>query len=39
VVSECLDRLEKGGPPPMSARDCARAIQLTDDAYRLAGEK
>jgi predicted dehydrogenase len=39
VVIECVERLGRGEPPPMSAQDCARAIQLTDDAYRLAGEK
>lgn len=38
VVVECLDALERGDPPPASARDCARAVQLTFDAYTLAGE-
>jgi len=26
-----------GRPPPVTARDCARAVQLIHDAYRLAG--
>jgi predicted dehydrogenase len=38
VVIECLNRLERGEGPPMTARDCARAVDLTYDAYRLAGE-
>jgi len=38
VVRECLDRLARGEPPPATARDCARAVALIFDAYRLAGE-
>lgn len=37
VVRECLDRLERGAPPPMSAADCAHAVSLIHDAYRIAG--
>jgi len=39
VVNECLDRVSRGEPPPMTARDCARAVSLIFDAYRMAGEK
>jgi predicted dehydrogenase len=38
VVRECLDRLARGEPPPVTPRDCARAVELIFDAYRLAGE-
>ena len=38
VVKDCLDRIGRGEPPPASARDCARAVSLTFDAYRSAGE-
>jgi predicted dehydrogenase len=38
VVHDCLDRIGRGEPPPASARDCARAVSLTFDAYRMAGE-
>ena len=38
VVSECLDRVGRGDPPPATARDCARAVSLIFDAYRMAGE-
>jgi predicted dehydrogenase len=38
VVADCLDRIGRGEPPPASARDCARAVSLTFDAYRVAGE-
>lgn len=38
VVKDCLDRIGRGEPPPASARDCARAVSLTFDAYRAAGE-
>jgi predicted dehydrogenase len=37
VLSECLDRLERGQPPPITADDCAKAVTLIHDAYRLAG--
>jgi predicted dehydrogenase len=39
VVKDCLDRIGRGEPPPSSVRDCARAVSLTFDAYRMAGEK
>ena len=38
VVNECLDRVGRGDPPPATARDCARAVSLVFDAYRMAGE-
>jgi predicted dehydrogenase len=38
VVHECLDRVGRGDPPPATARDCARAVSLIFDAYRMAGE-
>jgi predicted dehydrogenase len=38
VVDECLNRIGRGEPPPATARDCARAVSLTFDAYRMAGE-
>jgi predicted dehydrogenase len=38
VVIDCLDRIGRGDPPPATARDCARAVSLTFDAYRIAGE-
>jgi predicted dehydrogenase len=37
VLIECFDRLERGDPPPITANDCARAVTLIHDAYRLAG--
>jgi predicted dehydrogenase len=39
VVNECLNRVGRGEPPPATARDCARAVQLVFDAYKAAGEK
>jgi predicted dehydrogenase len=39
VVNDCLDRIGRGAPPPATARDCARAMSLIFDAYRMAGEK
>ena len=36
VVIECLDRIEDGRPPPVGARDCARAMTLIHDAYMMA---
>jgi predicted dehydrogenase len=39
VVNECLDRIGRSEPPPMTARDCARSVSLIFDAYRMAGEK
>jgi predicted dehydrogenase len=38
VVNDCLDRIGRGEPPPATARDCARAVSLIFNAYRLAGE-
>jgi len=38
VVHESLDRIGRGEPPPASARDCARAVSLIFDAYRMSGE-
>ena len=38
VVKDCLDRIGRGDPPPATVRDCARAVSLTFDAYRAAGE-
>jgi predicted dehydrogenase len=38
VVNECLDRIGRGDPPPATPRDCARAVSLIFDAYRMAGE-
>jgi hypothetical protein len=38
VVKDCLDRIGRGEPPAASARDCARAVTLTFDAYRMAHE-
>ena len=36
VVGACLDSLERGGAPPIPPPDCARAVALIQDAYRLA---
>jgi len=38
VVHECLERIGRGEPPPASARDCAHAVSVIFDAYRMAGE-
>jgi predicted dehydrogenase len=38
VVNECLDRIGRGEGPPATARDCARAVSLIFEAYRMAGE-
>jgi predicted dehydrogenase len=38
VIKECLDRISRGDPPPATPRDCARAVSLIFDAYRMAGE-
>ncbi len=38
AVADCLDRIGRGDPPATTARDCARAVALTFDAYRMAGE-
>ena len=39
VVDECLNRIGRGEPPPATPRDCARAVSLVFDSYRMAGEK
>lgn len=36
VLAECFERLGTGQPPPITAQDCARAVTLIHDAYRLA---
>lgn len=36
VFQECFARLGRGEPPPITARDCARAVSLIHDAYRIA---
>jgi predicted dehydrogenase len=38
VVHDYLDRIGRGEPPPATARDCARAVTLAFDSYRMAGE-
>jgi predicted dehydrogenase len=38
VVGECLNRLEHGQPPPIPAAECAKAVALIHDAYRIAAE-
>lgn len=37
TIRHFLEALGAGNPPPVTARDCARAVQLIHDAYRLAG--
>jgi predicted dehydrogenase len=37
VVVDCLRRIERGEPPPNLPNDCARAVELTFEAYRMAG--
>jgi predicted dehydrogenase len=39
AVNDCLDRIGRGEPPPATARDCARAVSLIFNSYRMAGEK
>jgi hypothetical protein len=36
VVGECLERIGRAEPPPMTSDDCARALSLIHDAYRIA---
>lgn len=36
-VKDCLERVGRGAPPAITARDCANAVKLIHDAYRLAG--
>jgi hypothetical protein len=38
VVDECLKRIGRAEGPPTTARDCARAVSLIFDAYRMARE-
>jgi len=38
AVHDCLERIGRGDPPAVTAHDCARAVSLTFDAYRMAGE-
>ncbi len=37
TIKDCLERIGEGLPPPVPARECARAMALIEDAYRLAG--
>ena len=36
-VRDCLERLGRGDPPAVTARDCANAVALIHAAYRAAG--
>lgn len=37
LIRDMLERAGRGEPPAITARDCANAMQLVHDAYRLAG--
>jgi predicted dehydrogenase len=37
VISECLDRIANGQPPPVSTRDAVKMMSLVQDAYLMAG--
>lgn len=37
VIRDCLEALDNDRPPPITASDCAHAVRLISDAYRLAG--
>jgi predicted dehydrogenase len=37
AVEEALEACGRGDPPPIPARDCARAVRLIFDSYRAAG--
>jgi len=37
ALRDALDHWQRGGPPPISVQDCARAVGLIDRAYELAG--
>jgi predicted dehydrogenase len=37
LIRDMLERAGRGDPPAITARDCADAMQLVHDAYRLAG--
>jgi predicted dehydrogenase len=39
AVADAIDRVSKGLPPAATAQDNARAVRLTFEAYRMAGEK
>lgn len=36
ALRDALEHWRRGAPPPMSARDCVRAVRLIDRAYQLA---
>jgi len=38
ILEDTLARWQRGAAPPASARDCYRAVELADAAYRLAGQ-
>ena len=37
VISECLDRIAIGQPPPVTTRDAVKMMSLVQDAYLMAG--
>jgi len=37
ALRDALDHWRRGAPPPISVHDCARAVDLIDQAYQLAG--
>jgi predicted dehydrogenase len=37
VISECLDRIANGQPPPVTTRDAVKMMSLVQDAYLMAG--
>ena len=39
LIRDMLERAGRGDPPAITARDCANAMQLVHDAYRLAGRQ
>ncbi len=39
AIRECLEAVGDGRPPPIGARECAKAVKLIHDAYRLAGRE
>jgi predicted dehydrogenase len=39
VIADCLRRVQLGEPPPNQPEDAARAVELTFEAYRMAGVK
>lgn len=36
AIRDCLEALDRDAPPPIGPRDCAAAVRLIHDAYRLA---